>query len=130
MIMASAKDTKMLTLEDYEEPEEALIAAEAEFGEVEQAVKRQVQRDPGRPDTIGVVSTDPGEPPSDHWIGVKLVDDAGEPIPFERFRVKMSDGSIVEGTLDEKGYRRVEGVEPGSAMVSFPNIDGDEWKPA
>lgn len=133
--MASAKAVKMITLQDYEAPQEAIESAMAEFGQIEEAPTREFKRDPGRPDTIGVVSPqqedgEPGEPPPDHWIGVKLVDNAGEPIAFQPFRLKLGDGSILEGTLDEKGYCRVEGVEKGTTQVSFPNINADEWKSA
>jgi hypothetical protein len=61
---------------------------------------------------------------------VVLSDGEGEPVPGERFRVKLADGSIIEDTLDDKGYKRVEGVEPGSAQVCFPDIDAADWKTA
>lgn len=133
--MASAKELKLLDLQEIVAPEEALEAAQADPGQVEEVVKRQTQRDPGRPDTITVSPVQrkdeqPPEPPPPHWIGVGLKDPEGKPVPSEKFRVKMGDGSIVDGTLDEKGYRRVEGVEPGNAEVCFPDIDSNEWKKA
>ena len=45
------------------------------------------------------------------------------------YKIKLADGSIKEGTLDGDGRARVDGIEPGSAQVCFPNI-GTEWKPA
>ena len=133
--MASAKSLKLLTVQEIVAPEEAQEAAQADPGEVEEVPTRKVHRDPARPETLGVVPiqrTDdqPPEPPPQHWIGVKLLDNDGVPFAYERFRLKMSDGSMVDGTLDKNGYCRVEGVEPGSAQVCFPDIDANEWKPA
>ena len=35
-----------------------------------------------------------------------------------------------EGTLDEKGLARVEGIPEGSCKVTFPDLDKDAWEPA
>ena len=63
------------------------------------------------------------------WIEIVLKDDQGNPIPNERYKLKLPDGSIQEGSLDGDGRARVDGIEPGSAEVSFPDRGG-EWKPA
>jgi hypothetical protein len=42
----------------------------------------------------------------------------------------LPDGqTLAEGTLDEKGFARVEGVDPGSCKVTFPNLDKSAWSP-
>ena len=64
------------------------------------------------------------------WIEIELVDDDGQPVPGERYRIELSDGSTAEGTLDEKGQARVEGIEPGSCKVTFPDLDQDTWEKA
>ena len=63
------------------------------------------------------------------WIEIELKDDAGLPIPNERYKLKLPDGSTQEGTLDGDGRARVDGIEEGSAQVSFPDL-GIDWKPA
>jgi len=64
------------------------------------------------------------------WIEINLVDDEGEPVAGERYRVTLPDGStIAEGTTDEKGFARVNNIDPGTCKVTFPNIDGRAWKP-
>ena len=63
------------------------------------------------------------------WIEIVLKDNQGNPVAHERYRVKLPDGSMREGSLDGDGKARVDGIKPGSAQVSFPDRDGDEWKP-
>lgn len=61
------------------------------------------------------------------WIEIELLDDRNEPIPGEKYRITVSDGRVAEGTLDENGWARVEGFEPGECKVSFPDLDKDVW---
>jgi len=44
--------------------------------------------------------------------------------------VFLADGSIVEGTLDEKGFLRVEGIDPGTCQIVFPKLDKEAWEKA
>jgi hypothetical protein len=64
------------------------------------------------------------------WIAIELVDDKGKPIPKERYRIELPDGSKVEDKLDANGYARIDNIDPGECQISFPDIDGREWKPA
>jgi type VI secretion system secreted protein VgrG len=64
------------------------------------------------------------------WIEIELVDEDKQPVPGERYRIELADGSTAEGTLDEKGFARVEGIEPGSCKITFPNLDQDAWEKA
>ncbi len=65
------------------------------------------------------------------WIEIELIDEVTrEPIPNERYRLKLPDGSIREGRLDANGRARVDGIVPGTAQVCFPDIDANEWRPA
>jgi type VI secretion system secreted protein VgrG len=65
-----------------------------------------------------------------NWIEIKLVDDAGKPVAGEPYRVTLPDGATVaDGTLDEKGSARVEGIDPGNCQVTFPSRDKQAWKP-
>jgi hypothetical protein len=64
------------------------------------------------------------------WIAIELLDDQGEPVPFERYRLRLPDGTIREGRLDANGRARADGIEPGTAEVSFPDRDADDWRRA
>ncbi len=64
------------------------------------------------------------------WIEIELVDDDGNAVPNERFRIRLPDGSIREGRLDANGRARWDGIEPGTAEVCFPDIDANDWRPA
>jgi type VI secretion system secreted protein VgrG len=62
---------------------------------------------------------------------VELVDDAGKPVPGEKVRVTLPDGSTVaEGTTDEKGLFKVTNIDPGQCKVTFPDMEKEAWKPA
>lgn len=64
------------------------------------------------------------------WVKIKLVDEAGNPVAGEAYKVKASDGRVASGTLDEKGQAHVKGIEPGDCEVTFPNLDKDAWEDA
>ncbi len=78
---------------------------------------------PGQPQPPG------REPPAAlTWIEITLVDETGEPLPGERFLLVLPDGSRRNGRLDDKGFARVEQIPAGVCDVSFPDIDGREWR--
>ncbi|OPZ09559.1 MAG: Phage-related baseplate assembly protein [candidate division BRC1 bacterium ADurb.BinA292] len=62
------------------------------------------------------------------WIEIRLVDAKGKPVPGEAYELETSDGKTLVGTLDGKGRVRIEGIEPGTCMVCFPNRAPDEWQ--
>lgn len=82
----------------------------------------------------GAASQDSPAPPSDpskpNWLELKLRDPAGKPIAFERFQVRLADGLMIEGTLDEHGAARIRGIDPGRCDVNFPDLDEGGWRPA
>ena len=64
------------------------------------------------------------------WIEIELVDEKNKPVPGEKYRITLPDGTVVaEGTLDTKGFARVDSIDPGTCKVTFPNLDKDAWKP-
>lgn len=67
------------------------------------------------------------ETPPPAWLGLALVDDMGAPIAGEAYRVRLPDGSEVEGELDADGRARIESPVAGVCRVTFPNIDAGEW---
>lgn len=69
------------------------------------------------------------EPEEEHWIEIELLDDEGKPLAGERYFVELPDGSSLSGTTDGQGRARVEGVDPGTAKVSFPDLDKKLYQP-
>lgn len=63
------------------------------------------------------------------WIEIVLMDEAGNPVASESYRLVLPDGTVQTGKLDDKDRARVEGIDPGSCQVSFPEMDGAEWRP-
>ncbi len=61
------------------------------------------------------------------WVEIELVDQQGKPAAYERYRVVPPGGEPIEGFLDEKGFARVDGIDPGTCQVSFPDLDGAGW---
>lgn len=75
--------------------------------------------------------TDEEEKEKKSWIEIELVDEEDNPVPGEKYKVTLPDGkTVAEGTLDEKGFARVEGIDPGTCKITFPNLDKDAWEKA
>ena len=64
------------------------------------------------------------------WIEIALVGEDKNPIPGEPYQITLPDGTVAEGTLDEKGLARVDGIDPGTCQITFPKRDQDAWKKA
>ena len=64
------------------------------------------------------------------WVEVKLMDDDDNPVPGAEYRIRLPDASTSEGTLDDKGAVKIDGIIAGQCVISFPEIDGREWNPA
>lgn len=61
------------------------------------------------------------------WIEIRLIGEDDLPIPNERYRLSLPDGSTREGRLDDKGKARVDGIDPGECEVTFPTLDEEAW---
>lgn len=57
------------------------------------------------------------------WIEIELKQEDGWPMPHQRFRLELSDGTHFEGTLNEKGLARIGGIPPGDCTLVFLDID-------
>ena len=115
------------------DPKEALEADVADPGAVSKIKAEQRETQKGK---YGAVPVKPHKPPQTEeekeekrdWIEIVLVDDQGRPSPGEPYLLTLPDGTTVEsGTLDEKGFARVEGIEPGTCKITFPNLDKKSW---
>jgi type VI secretion system secreted protein VgrG len=107
----------------------------ADPGEVAQVKARERENKSGKYGSEKVKPFKPPQTPEEEkkktsWIEIELLDALGNPVAGETYRVKLSDGSVAEGTLNEKGLARLEPVEPGNCEVTFPNMDGRSWEKA
>lgn len=142
--MPSPKSGSPGTLVSPASPQQAQDADVADPGEVEQAKAQQQQLGKGKYGSQPVKAFKPsdgtdgaaadagdGEPKKKKtgWIGVRLVDKEGKPVPGVPYRITLPDGSLAEGTLSEKGEVKVEGFDPGSCKITFPTLDRRAWKP-
>jgi uncharacterized protein (DUF2345 family) len=64
------------------------------------------------------------------WIEIVLVGEDDQPVAGERYRITLPDGHVIEGRLDAKGEARVEDLDPGNCVVTFPRLDADAWNAA
>ncbi len=129
------------------EPTTPMAAHDADVadpGEVSQVKAEQRQTQTGK---YGAVKAQPFKPPAGQgsatagsstaaeakpgsWIEIELVGEDDKPIPGEKYRITLPDNSVDEGTLDDKGFARVEGFASGACQVTFPDLDQDAWKDA
>jgi type VI secretion system secreted protein VgrG len=123
-------------------PKAPTDADDADPGTMSQIKTQQMQQQTGKYGTISPAAFHPPAPSAagagsaagqaetkKTWFEVKLEDKAGQPVAGEPYKVTLPDGSVSEGTLDDKGMARIEGIDPGSCHVTFPNMDKSVWKP-
>lgn len=117
------------------DPAEAKEADVADPGEVEEIKTEQRQTQSGK---YGSVKVKPYKPPTaeeakekNSWIEIEMVNEEDEAVTGMAYRITLPDGeTVAEGTLDDKGCARIEGIEPGSCKITFPNLDKDAWEAA
>lgn len=64
-----------------------------------------------------------------HFVEILLVDMADAPVPGERYRIELPDGTVRQGVLDAEGRARIDGLKTGgTCKVTFPNLDQDAWE--
>lgn len=61
------------------------------------------------------------------WIAIELIGEDKQPIPGAAYSVTLPGGTVVEGTLDDKGSVEFLEVPPGVCKVSFPALDKEAW---
>jgi hypothetical protein len=62
------------------------------------------------------------------WIEIELLDEDDEPVAGEKYRVEQSNGQILEGKLDHKGFVRLASVACGICNITFPELDKTSWE--
>ncbi len=57
------------------------------------------------------------------------MDEDGHPVPDQSYAITVPGGKVVEGTLNAKGRARVNGIDPGTCKITFPDFHQDSWEP-
>jgi hypothetical protein len=57
------------------------------------------------------------------WIEIELLDMDDQPVPGEPYWIKLTDGSIREGTLDSDGRAYFGDLDAGICEVRWPGLD-------
>ena len=118
--MASPKSGNAGSAVEPAEPTEAIEAIDDASGQVSKAEFDKAERK--------LPNWTPDETKTS-WIEIELVDENGDGIAGEPFQVETPDGKLCAGTLDHKGFKRVEHIDPGSCKITFPRLDKDAWEP-
>ncbi len=114
-------------------PDVAEDADVADPGEVAEIKAEQKQNKAGK---YGSEQVKPHKPTEEEieeksWIEIELVDEEDEPVPGEKYKITLPDGeTIAEGTLDNNGFARVEGIDKGTCKITFPELDKEAWEKA
>jgi hypothetical protein len=68
-------------------------------------------------------------PEKKSWIAIALFDAENKSVPGEDYKIVLPDGTSIEGNLDGKGRAKIQGIDPGTCKISFPNRDKNAWNP-
>ncbi len=60
------------------------------------------------------------------WVGVRFYDEAGDPLAGEPYELHK-DGQVKSGSLDDKGFARVEELDKGAWRLVFPRRRSENW---
>jgi hypothetical protein len=131
--MPSPRDGKAGTLVAPTAPKDALDADVASPGEVEKAKASQRESASGKYGSTPVTPYSPPESSDEEkkksWIEIKLIDKKGEPVAGEPYTITLGDGRIITGTTGADGSARHNNLDPGSAQVTFPELDNPAVTP-
>jgi hypothetical protein len=61
--------------------------------------------------------------PERTWVEIELTDMEGNPLPRERYWIKLPDGSVREGALDAEGRAYFDDLDPGACEIRWPDLD-------
>jgi hypothetical protein len=60
----------------------------------------------------------------DTWIGLRLINQDGAPVPYRPYRVVTPDGAVLNGQLDSNGLATIRHIKPGKCTVTCPFVEG------
>lgn len=100
-------------------------AAAAEAAKAERAAAQHSKNDvkPYKPP-----ETEEEKATKTSWIEIEMIDMVDKPVAGEQYEIELPDGTVASGTLDNKGFARVDGIEPGTCKIRFPRLDRRAWE--
>lgn len=133
--MPSAKSGKAGSAVSPVAPKKPFEADKANPGEVDKIKTAEQQSGTGKYGSPAekpykAPQTDEEKEQKTSWIEIELVDEEGNPVAGEAIKVTLPDGTVFPGTLNEKGLCRIDGIDPGTCQITFPNLDKDAWEKA
>jgi len=108
-------------------PDKAEDADIADPGKMAEIKAEQLEKKEGKYGSEQVKPNKPDEEKTS-WIEIEMVDEEDNPVPGEKYKITLPDDSVAQGTLDNKGFARVDGIEPGTCKITFPELDKDAWE--
>ena len=108
-------------------PDKAEDADLADHGKMDEIKAEQIKSKSGKYGSTKVKPHKPDEEKTS-WIEIEMVDEEDEPVPGEKYKITLPDDTVAEGTLDNNGFARVDGIDPGTCKVTFPELDKDAWE--
>ena len=108
-------------------PDTAEDADIADPGKMAEIKAEQIEKKEGKYGSVQVKPHKPDEEKTS-WIEIEMVDEEDEPVPGEKYKITLPDDSVAQGTLDNKGFARIDGIDPGTCKITFPELDKDAWE--
>jgi len=62
-----------------------------------------------------------------HWLKIELVDEDGNAVVGEPYKIVACDGQIRKGTTGDKGTAKERELAGGDCQVSFPERERSAW---
>jgi len=111
-------------------PDAAEDADIADPGKMAEIKAEQLEKKEGKYGSEQVKPHKPDEEKTEKtsWIEIEMVDEEDEPVPGEKYKITLPDDSVAQGTLDDKGFARIEGIDQGTCKITFPELDKDAWE--
>jgi hypothetical protein len=60
-----------------------------------------------------------------HWVEIELLDMDGKAVPYERYWIRLPDGTVREGALDAEGRAYFDDLDPGQCEIRWISRDGE-----
>ena len=111
-------------------PDAAEDADIADPGKMAEIKAEQLEKKEGKYGSEQVKPHNPNEEEIEEksWIEIEMVDEEDEPVPGEKYKITLPDDSVAQGSLDNNGFARVDGIDPGTCKITFPELDKDAWE--